>query len=233
MFHCPACDKRLRVPSEAAGRTARCPSCKQKFRLPDESTLLEESVLDLLCEDPDKDFSLGGSGSGGPGLSGDNLPAGEARSQGSATGTSVAASADTREHPAGEKSIAERLDTSVWKEAAAAIPDDQTLRKFASWFEFERGERFVMYLKDWNRATSATGLMLTTRRIAYGAPPHHGTVPLDADGFLVGYRHAGFLEIHYRHFGRERPMARVSNAEAQRLRRALGEIKANLNVMLA
>ena len=227
MFHCPACDKRLRVPSEAAGRSARCPSCKTKFRLPNESALLEDSVLDLLYEDPDDEFSPGGSGSGGPGTSD------EGQKGGSATGTFVARSADTRKQQDQQTSVAERLELAVWKEAAQAIPDQQTLRKFASWFEFERGERFVMYLKDWSRATSATGLMLTTRRIAYGAPPHHGTVPLNADGFLVGYRHAGFLEIHYRHFGRERPMARVSNAEAQRLQRALAEMKANLNVMLA
>jgi len=43
-IHCPGCDVRLEVPSDAGGRAARCPSCKVKFQIPDPRTMLDETV---------------------------------------------------------------------------------------------------------------------------------------------------------------------------------------------
>jgi len=43
-IHCPGCDVRLEVPSDAGGRAARCPACKTKFQVPDPRTMLDETI---------------------------------------------------------------------------------------------------------------------------------------------------------------------------------------------
>ena len=54
--NCSHCGAKYRLPSEAAGRTARCKRCGEKFEVPREATL-EDSILTWLSgpsEDEDE-----------------------------------------------------------------------------------------------------------------------------------------------------------------------------------
>ncbi|MDX1682057.1 MAG: hypothetical protein R3336_02955 [Phycisphaeraceae bacterium] len=48
---CPACERALVVPVDAAGRRSRCPHCREIFEIPDRDQLLEHTVSSWLEED--------------------------------------------------------------------------------------------------------------------------------------------------------------------------------------